>query len=58
MFRLRTHFLFLSPNKSLSEILKIFLEILERFDAETSTTSKTIKYRDSEVSVKNKSVWE
>jgi len=57
-FRLRTHFLSLSQNKPLREILKTFLEILKRFDAEISTTSKTIKYCDSEVFVKNKSVWE
>jgi len=46
MFRLRTHFLSLSPKQQLSEILKTFLEILSRY-AEILTTLKTIKYRDS-----------
>ena len=58
MFRLRTHFLSLSPNQPLSEILKTFLGILKQSNAEVSTTSKTIKYSDLEVFVKNKSVWE
>jgi hypothetical protein len=46
MFRLRIHFLSLSLNQPLSEILKTFLEILSRY-AEILTTLKTIKYRDS-----------
>ena len=46
MFRLRTHFLSLSPNQPLSEILKTFLEMLNRY-AEILTTLKTIKYCDS-----------
>ena len=44
MFRLRTHFLSLSPNQPLSEILKTFLRMLIQFNAEILTTSKTIKY--------------
>jgi hypothetical protein len=47
MFRLRTHFLSLSPNQPLSEILKTFLEMFNKFDAEILTTLKTIKYSDS-----------
>ena len=47
MFRLRSHFLSLSPKQPLSEILKTFLEILNQFNAEILTTLKTIKYRDS-----------
>ena len=43
-FRLRTHFLSLSPNQPLSEILKTFLEMFNKFDAEILTTLKTIKY--------------
>jgi hypothetical protein len=46
MFLLRIHFLSLSLNQPLSEILKTFLEILSRY-AEILTTLKTIKYRDS-----------
>jgi hypothetical protein len=44
MFRLRTHFLSLSPDQPLSEILKTFLEMFNKFDAEILTTLKTIKY--------------
>ena len=47
MFRLRTHFLSLSPNQPLSEILKTFLEMFNKFDAEILTTLKTIKYSNS-----------
>ena len=46
MFRLRIHSLSLSPNQPLSEILKTFLEMLNRY-AEILTTLKTIKYCDS-----------
>ncbi len=46
MFLLRIHFLSLSLNQPLSEILKTFLEILSRY-AEILTTLKTIKYSDS-----------
>lgn len=46
MFRLRSHFLSLSPNQPLSEILKTFLETFNKFDAEILTTLKTIKYCD------------
>ena len=46
MFRLRSHFLSSSPNQSLSEILKIFLELFNRFNEEILTTLKTIKYCD------------
>jgi len=47
MFLLRIHFLSLSLNQPLSEILKTFLEMLNQFNAEILTTLKTIKYRDS-----------
>jgi hypothetical protein len=47
MFRLRTHFLSLSLNQQLSEILKTFLEMLNQFNAEILTTLKTIKYSGS-----------
>jgi len=46
-FRLQTHSLSLSLNQSLSEILKTFLEMLSRFNAEILTTLKTVKYCDS-----------
>jgi hypothetical protein len=47
MFRLRSHFLSLSPNQPLSEILKTFLEMFNKINAEILTTLKTIKYCDS-----------
>jgi hypothetical protein len=44
MFQLRTHSLLFSLNQQLSEVLKTFLRMLNRFNAEILTTSKTIKY--------------
>jgi hypothetical protein len=47
VFRLRSHFLSISPSQPLSEILKTFLEMFNKFNAEILTTLKTIKYCDS-----------
>jgi len=43
MFRLRLHFISLSLNQPLREILKTFLEMFRRFKAEILTNFKTIK---------------
>jgi len=47
VFQLRTHSLLSSLTQHLSEILKTFLRMLNQFNAEILTTSKTIKYRYS-----------
>jgi len=44
IFRLRLHFMSLSLNQPLREILKTFLKMVKRFNAEILTTLKTIKY--------------
>ena len=44
VFQLRTHSLLFSLTQHLSEILKTFLRMLNQFNAEILTTSKTIKY--------------
>jgi hypothetical protein len=61
VFRLRTHFLSLSPNQSSSKILKTFLETFNKFDAEILATLKTIilwLIPYEKASTKNELAWE
>jgi hypothetical protein len=47
MFQFQIHSLLFSLNQQLNEILKTFLMVSNRFNAEILTTLKTIKYRYS-----------